>query len=109
VVRAHPTVPEQKISKHSHEVTDEAALLVRPRYKGRYKWRVRMTALTRNKSGDFVARKVIPRMYGKPSRSFMKARLTLPAHLGNSKPIVRWPPRMLQKTPELKEHTHDAL
>jgi hypothetical protein len=61
VVRAHPTVPEQKISKHSHEVADKAALFVRPRYKRRYKWRVRMTALTRNKSGDYVARKVIPK------------------------------------------------
>jgi hypothetical protein len=26
------------------------------------------------------------------------------ATFGNSKPIVRWPPRMLQKTPELKQH-----
>jgi hypothetical protein len=26
------------------------------------------------------------------------------ATFGNSKPIVRWPPRMLQKSPELKQH-----
>ena len=26
------------------------------------------------------------------------------ATFGNSRPIVRWPPRMLQKSPELKQH-----
>jgi len=85
VVRAHPTVPERKITEHSHQVTDKASLFVRPRYKRRYKWRLRMTALMRNKSGEYVARKGIPkdvrkefeRLYG----TGWEARLTLPAHL----------------------------
>ena len=85
MVRAHPTVPDQKISKHFHEVADKAALFVRPPYKRRYKWRVRMTALTRNKSGDYVARKVIPKnvqqAYAKLYGVSWEVRLTLPAHL----------------------------
>jgi hypothetical protein len=91
-VGSHPTVPDQKISKHSHEVTDKAALFVRPRYKRRYKRRVRMTALTRNKSGDYVARKVIPKdvrqAYAKLYGAGWEARLTLPAHLTASQPMT---------------------
>jgi hypothetical protein len=31
------------------------------------------------------------------------------ATFGNSKPIVRWPPRMLQKHPELKQHSVSTI
>lgn len=39
---------------------------------------------------------------GPEHRSAVKAWMV--ATFGNSKPIVRWPPRMLQKSPELKQH-----
>ncbi|MET4425674.1 hypothetical protein [Bradyrhizobium sp. RT3a] len=39
---------------------------------------------------------------GPEHRSAVKSWMV--ATFGNSKPIVRWPPRMLQKSPELKQH-----
>jgi hypothetical protein len=39
---------------------------------------------------------------GPEHRSAVKAWMV--ATFGNSKPIVKWPPRMLQKSPELKKH-----
>ncbi|TWI60490.1 hypothetical protein IQ16_07610 [Bradyrhizobium huanghuaihaiense] len=39
---------------------------------------------------------------GPEHRSAVKAWMV--ATFGNSKPIVRWPPRMLQKSPDLKQH-----
>lgn len=39
---------------------------------------------------------------GLEHRSAVKAWMV--ATFGNSKPIIRWPPRMLQKSPELKKH-----
>lgn len=39
---------------------------------------------------------------GPEHRSAVKAWMV--ATFGNAKPVVRWPPRMLQKSPELKDH-----
>jgi len=42
-----------------------------------------------------------------PDRSAVKAWMV--ATFGNSKPIRRWPPKMVQKTPELKDYRVSAI
>jgi hypothetical protein len=61
---------------------------------------VRMVELVRSKNGEFVARK--------GSRSAVKAWMV--ATFGNSKPIRRWPPKMLSVRPTAKttRRTHSG-
>jgi integrase len=81
-------VSYKRIPKHSHEGTDKAPLLGRPRYKRRYKGVLKTVALTRNKSGEYIARKGIPKDVRQPYAKLFglgwEVRLTLPAHLTES-------------------------
>jgi integrase len=78
----------KRISKQSHEGTDKATIFGRPRYKRRYKRVLKTVALTRNKSGEYIARKGIPKdvrqAYAKLFGVGWEVRLTLPAHLNES-------------------------
>jgi hypothetical protein len=92
VVRAHPTVPETKISLWFQHLTDRPDVFARAKYKRRYKMALRMVALRRTKTG-LVARKGIPvdvrepyaRLYGVG----WEAKLKLPADISKHEAKAR--------------------
>jgi integrase len=60
VVRAHPTVPLQKIPLWFQQRTDRPDVFARAKYKRRIQMALRMVALVRAKDGSWFARKGIP-------------------------------------------------
>jgi integrase len=60
VVRAHPTVPQQKNPLWFQQRTDRPDVFARAKYKRRIQMALRMVALVRAKDGSWFARKGIP-------------------------------------------------
>jgi integrase len=87
------TGQQQRKSQRFPEVTEKIEVLERRRYKLRYKKRIKVVALTRNKSGEYVARKVIPKdvrsTYTQLYGVGWEARLTLPSNLTNAEANAR--------------------
>jgi hypothetical protein len=69
VVRAHPTVPPHLNSPPQLQYFADRSLFARAKIQKALQMAVRMAALTRSKSGNFFARKVIPLMCEKHTRA----------------------------------------